>query len=684
MACFWDVAHHHRPKRFWLGGECVATVAPLWLAKAAFGSGRRSVARFGVSLCVLCGTSVAAQPVAAVADVVSCPGTYGYTGGKVSCAIPVGATGVRVVAVGGRGGNSGGFGAIVQADLAVTAGEVLDIYVGGNGGALTSGGGENGGGGGGGASDVRTQDGSLDDRLVVAGGGGSTATNGLIGGDAGKAGGGASSGVFTGGGGGPGTQVAGGIGGRGCQAANGGSGQKGVGGQGGGGGGGGLYGGGGGGLASPQQCEGGAGGGGGGSSYPPDGVVGVDTSGTPRVTISAPLPILDAPPMITGTPRLGQTLSVVDGIWANTPSSYAYQWSRCDASGASCAPIPAATRRTYLLSAADVGSSLRVSEVASNFYGISAGSSTATAPVRGLVPASLAVPTLVGAAVEGQVLAVQRGFWANGPTSFGYVWLRCNATGADCQPIARATGVAYTLTLRDVHSRIRVQEVASNGFGSGTPAFSAATGRVADAPLQLQAFPLIGIVRSVVPGPIASVSDPADATNPRAKYSVKIGWGDGSTSRSTVVTRRPGRFLVNANHVYVKRGNYTLTVHVRAAAGASATSRNRVSVFAAAVCPKGSAAGGHNCLGEIVLPAGCVLPGHKLRVSIPSPANIARVRYTIDKQTKTSAGTGRRFGAALSTTGLNGGTHHLTTRIRYRSGVPSIISQTRKFAVCSL
>jgi hypothetical protein len=76
-----------------------------------------------------------------------------------------------------------GEGGYVSADLAVTAGEVLEIYVGGEGSGPTGGynGGGNGGstsyGAGGGASDVRRGAYTLSDRIIVAGGGGGTGAN---------------------------------------------------------------------------------------------------------------------------------------------------------------------------------------------------------------------------------------------------------------------------------------------------------------------------------------------------------------------------------------------------------------------------------------------------------------------------------------------------------------------------
>ena len=77
-------------------------------------------------------------------------------------------------------------------------------------------------------------------------------------------------------------------------------------------------------------------------------------------------------PTISGTAAQGNTLTVADGAWSGaTPMSFAYQWSRCNASGSSCANIAGATAKTYTLGAADVGSTLRARVDASNAAGSS-------------------------------------------------------------------------------------------------------------------------------------------------------------------------------------------------------------------------------------------------------------------------------------------------------------------------
>ena len=65
-------------------------------------------------------------------------------------------------------------------------------------------------------------------------------------------------------------------------------------------------------------------------------------------------------PTISGTPKVGQTLTASDGKWANAPTSFAYMWLRCQRNGNKCSTIPSATAKTYVLAAADEKQTIRV------------------------------------------------------------------------------------------------------------------------------------------------------------------------------------------------------------------------------------------------------------------------------------------------------------------------------------
>jgi hypothetical protein len=113
-------------------------------------------------------------------------------------------------------------------------------------------------------------------------------------------------------------------------------------------------------------------------------------TGSPQTVTATALPAVPALepetpqlPAIAGSPTAGQSLAATHAGWANGPiSSYGDQWERC--SGASCQPIAGATSLTYVVSSADVGSTLRLQETASNGEGTSqAAFSLGTAAVQG-------------------------------------------------------------------------------------------------------------------------------------------------------------------------------------------------------------------------------------------------------------------------------------------------------------
>lgn len=305
------------------------------------------------------------------------PVVYNYTGTIQSYTVPIGINNVLVDARGGAGGlNSSlsaavdrqGYGSCVVCTLAVTTGQVLNIFVGGQGqngftNAISAGGfngggrgfysnTSHGGGGGGGASDIRFGGTAASNRIIVAAGGGGAGyycntlqrDRGGDGGDnltgvnnaAGEAGAnGCAPATSTGGGGGPISGIIGGLGGTctsscaGLPGVNGGDPTAGgIGGDAGGfligsassggGGGGGWYGGGGGQFT----------GGGGGSNYTDPGRVAAagvthsrcNTSGNGVVTIT---PICIIPP-IRGVSNIcigfntAFSDSVTGGVWSST------------------------------------------------------------------------------------------------------------------------------------------------------------------------------------------------------------------------------------------------------------------------------------------------------------------------------------------------------------------------------
>jgi hypothetical protein len=302
-----------------------------------------------------------------------------YTGGMQTWTVPCGVTSITVTCYGAEGGDGaqgdntstgglGGFGSMSSGVLAVTPGDVLNIYVGGAGSAPVGGfnGGANGGsdnaGGGGGATDIRLNSTSASARVIVGAGGGGGGRGGCETG--GVNGGNGGSGDFNGangtnspdGGGGFGGTASGGSGpaGIGCGgflglpggATSDENGAVGGGGQacccfsvpsvpGGGGGGGGFIGGGGGGggSAGTTGCsgnnKGGGGGGGGGSNYtggvtsPTIVAAARSGDGAVYITYGDPTP---APGAISGNTNICELASGTYSISA-VPLATSYTWT---------------------------------------------------------------------------------------------------------------------------------------------------------------------------------------------------------------------------------------------------------------------------------------------------------------------------------------------------------------------
>jgi len=176
-------------------------------------------------------------------------------------------------------------------------------------------------------------------------------------------------------------------------------------------------------------------------------------------------------PSISGSARDGSLLRASHGSWTGSPTSYAYQWLRCDAQGGSCAAIAGANSNQYTVQTADVGHRLRVQVTATNASGSGVAQSRPTAVVEatGSAPKNTAPPTISGTPQEGSTLTVNPGSWTGTPApSFSYQWERCVGTGGGCSAISGATNTTYTATSADVAHTLLVQVTAKNANGTST------------------------------------------------------------------------------------------------------------------------------------------------------------------------------------------------------------------------
>ena len=108
-------------------------------------------------------------------------------------------------------------------------------------------------------------------------------------------------------------------------------------------------------------------------------------------------PTNTAPPTISGTAQIGQTLTASIGTWTyqSTPT-YTYAWSRCNEVGGNCSTISGATGATYVVQAVDGNDTLRVTVTASNAQGSASAVSAQTSlvPLDTNAPRSSAAPAI--------------------------------------------------------------------------------------------------------------------------------------------------------------------------------------------------------------------------------------------------------------------------------------------------
>ncbi|MDF1490332.1 CHAP domain-containing protein [Tessaracoccus caeni] len=151
-------------------------------------------------------------------------------------------------------------------------------------------------------------------------------------------------------------------------------------------------------------------------------------------------------PTISGTVRVGYTLTAKTGTWAPSKVTLSYQWLRDGK------PIQGATKSTYILTAKDHGAkmSLQVKGAKKGFSSVWKTSKKTDAVKPGWLW-NTPVPTISGSATVGSKLTAKAGTWTPGKVTLTYSWLR------DGKVIDGATKSTYTLTPSDKGTKISVQ-----------------------------------------------------------------------------------------------------------------------------------------------------------------------------------------------------------------------------------
>jgi hypothetical protein len=187
----------------------------------------------------------------------------------------------------------------------------------------------------------------------------------------------------------------------------------------------------------------------------------------------------NVPPTIDGAPSAGSTLTASNGSWTFTPTSYAYQWQRCDSDGSNCDDIRGATSNAYTLTAADITHTVLVDVIASDIFASNDATSEPTPIVSSANgPAADVQPAISGTAQVGQTLAVSNGSWTPTAAKFAYQWQLCAGDGSECLNLPGATKSSFAITKDDAAHTLRALVTAQTAAGDIATAHSNTTGRV--------------------------------------------------------------------------------------------------------------------------------------------------------------------------------------------------------------
>ena len=248
-------------------------------------------------------------------------------------------------------------------------------------------------------------------------------------------------------------------------------------------------------------------------------------------------------PTVTGSPKVGSTLTATPGTWSVAGTSYAYQWL------ADGSPISGATSSTFTATQALKGKRLSVKVTASApGYPAASAVSAATAAVQPGVITNIAPPTISGDPRVDSALTVQPGTWDPATAAFDYQWR------ADGAPIPDATGTSLALDPSLVGKAISVEVTATQTGYTAVTSVSAATSPVA--PGEMPATTPPSVSGQAVPGgslQLGSFSvDPAATTSVRwmrgldrvpgaASSSYRVSTADlGHRMRAIIIVKRAG------------------------------------------------------------------------------------------------------------------------------------------------
>ena len=205
-----------------------------------------------------------------------------------------------------------------------------------------------------------------------------------------------------------------------------------------------------------------------------DGIfVAVASSGSGnRVMTSGALgqPVNTTPPAVSGTEKVGETLTATTGTWTGTPTpTYSYQWKSCDSAvGGTCVDV-GTDSSTYALQAGDYQRFIEVEVTATNTVASETADSARTGAVAGTAPVNTTPPAVSSTEKVGETLTATTGTWTGVPApALTYQWQGSASIGGPWTDIAGATANSYTVLPGVLGTYLRAQVTGSNVAGAST------------------------------------------------------------------------------------------------------------------------------------------------------------------------------------------------------------------------
>ncbi|MGO4230349.1 hypothetical protein AB4Y72_15985 [Arthrobacter sp. YAF34] len=186
------------------------------------------------------------------------------------------------------------------------------------------------------------------------------------------------------------------------------------------------------------------------------------------LNVTATLPGLKAAPTPTmsGTAKVGSTLTALPGTWSPAPVALAYQWYR------SGVAITAASLPSYKVTASDIGKTITV-RVTGRKAGYTTTSKT-SAPTAAVTTGTLKAPTpaVSGTTKVGITLTATPGTWSPAAVALAYQWYRSGVA------ITAASLPSYKVTASDIGKTITVRVTGRKAGFATTSKTSAPTAAI--------------------------------------------------------------------------------------------------------------------------------------------------------------------------------------------------------------